>query len=107
MGIGGGCVVDGFFAIVAVGFCCSGNRLCLDWMVGFFDWLYEFERKREVGGGGWVFLLLFIYGGCVLSNTEMVRKREHKNGFWVWLLVGRGRKRGKGREREREIVKKE
>ena len=60
-----------------------------------------------MGGGGWVFLLLFIYGGCVLSSTEMVRKREHKNGFWVWLLVGRGRKRGKGREREREIVKKE
>ena len=60
MGIGGGCVVDGFFAIVAVGFCCSGNRLCLDWMVGFFDWLYEFERKREVGGGGWIFLFLGI-----------------------------------------------
>ena len=37
--MGGGCVVDGFFLIVAVGFCCSGNRLCLDWIVGFFDWL--------------------------------------------------------------------
>ena len=37
--MGGGCVVDGFFAIVAVGFCCSGSRLCLDWIVGFFDWL--------------------------------------------------------------------
>ena len=63
MGIGGGCVVDGFFAIVAVGFCCSGNRLCLDWMVGFFDWLYEFERKREVGGGGWFFSFLMVVAG--------------------------------------------
>lgn len=69
VGGGGGRFCGFFFAMVAVGFCCSGS---------------EFETKREIGRGGcffffffngdsWVFLL-FIYGGGVLSNTKMVRK---------------------------------
>ena len=29
-------------------------------MVGFFDWLYEFERKREVGGGDSFFLIVVV-----------------------------------------------
>jgi len=32
-------------------------------MVGFFDWLYEFESKREVGGGGWFFSFLMVVAG--------------------------------------------
>ena len=52
-----------------------------------------------MGGGGWVIYLFIYLWGVVLSNTEMVRKREQINVFYVWLLVGRRRKRGRERER--------
>ena len=57
------------------------------------------SRGREMGGGGWVIYLFIYLWGVVLSNTEMVRKREQINVFYVWLLVGRRRKRGRERDR--------